>query len=499
MRILFFLHNVSKTRHFDGVIETLAERGHSIVLAAARQRNRPLSLPKNLGQVNRRLIGAGRPGRIEVVACPVRRVDEWEHLAPALRQARDYMRFLDSRYAHADKLEHRSATSTPSGWRHFLRTHPSVRRQWRAVSRLLRLAEAVIPSEPLFELFLKYERPDVVLITPLVDYGSYQTDYVKSANRLGVPVVFMPFSWDNLTNRGLIRVEPDRVLVWNDIQKNEAVELHGMPPDRVIVTGAPRFDAFFAMSPSTTRQEFCARHGLDAVAPFLLYVCSSEFVAPHEVDFVKQWIREIRGSADPVVRSCGVLVRPHPAHAKQWKNETLSDYPHVSLWSERETMNADQGLYDSLHHSSAVVGLNTSAMIEAGILGKPVHTIVSKDFAGGQEQTLHFAYLRAQNGGLLYEAHGFEEHLRQVAGSLRADGGGREQSLRFVDRFVRPRGRQAVVTPIMVEEIERAARIEKRQQHWTPLWHHVARLGVRIALAGRRSLAKTPAARRSDA
>ena len=499
MRILFFLHNVSKSRHFDGVLETLAERGHSIVLAAARQRNRPLSLPKNLGLVNRRLIAGGRPGRIEVTACPVRRVDEWEQVAPALRQARDYLRFLDSRYAHAEKLEHRSATSTPPAWRRFIADHPVVRRHWRAVARLLRLAEAAIPSERLFELFIKYERPDVVLITPLVDYGSYQTDYVKSANRLGVPVVFVPFSWDNLTNRGMIRVEPDRVLVWNDLQKNEAVELHGMPADRVIVTGAPRFDAFFAMSPSTSRDEFCGHNGLDPASPFLLYVCSSEFVAPREVDFVKRWIREIRSATDPAVRSCGVLVRPHPAHAKQWRHETLSDYPHVRLWSEKETMNADQGLYDSLHHSAAVVGLNTSAMIEAGILGKPVHTIVSNDFAGGQEQTLHFAYLRAQNGGLLHEASGFEDHLQQIANSLRADGAGREQSLRFTDRFVRPRGRQAAVAPVMVEEIETASRIEKRPQRWTPLLHHAARIGIRVALARRRSPAKASAPRRSDA
>ena len=52
MRILFFLNNVSKTRHFDSVIHLLADRGHTIVLAAARQRNRPLTLPKNLSRVN---------------------------------------------------------------------------------------------------------------------------------------------------------------------------------------------------------------------------------------------------------------------------------------------------------------------------------------------------------------------------------------------------------------------------------------------------------------
>ena len=194
--------------------------------------------------------------------------------------------------------------------------------------------------------------------------------------------MFAPFSWDNLTNRGLIRVEPDRMLVWNEIQKQEAIELHGVSPDRVVVTGAPRFDAFFAMRPSGARETFCRELGLDSGSPYVLYLCSSEFVAPREVEFVHRWIGCLRASSNPVVRSCGVLVRPHPAHVKQWKDVKLSGVTNVALWHDKETMNADQGLYDSLHHSSAVVGLNTSAMIEAGILDKPVLSLVMDGVRG---------------------------------------------------------------------------------------------------------------------
>ena len=488
MRILFFLSNISKTRHFDGVIAALAERGHSVVLAVARQRNRPLPLPKPLTLVNRRLIAQGSPARIEVIACPVRRVDSWSNLAPLLRQARDYLRFQDGRYAHAEKLERRSAAATPSGWSRFVHQHGWVGRHWRLVSRALATAERVIPSDPLFELFIKYEAPDVVLITPLVDYGSYQTDYVKSAHKAGVPVAFLPFSWDNLTNRGLVRIEPDRVLVWNEIQKREAVDLHGVSGERVVVTGAPRFDEFFAMKPSTSREEFCRQNGLDPAFPFVLYVCSSEFVAPREVEFVHDWIHQLRGAPQAAVRSCGVLVRPHPAHFKQWQRVSLAQFPNVALWSEKQSMNADQGLYDSLHHAAAVVGLNTSAMIEAGILAKPVHTIVTGAFAGGQEQTLHFEYLRAQNGGLLHEARTFDEHLRQLDDSLRGGGGAaREQTLRFVMRFVRPHGLGTAVTPLMVEEIERTARIAKRPSRTAP-WQYPLRWALKAAFVAGRSV-----------
>jgi hypothetical protein len=487
MRILFFLNNVSKARHFDGVVAALAERGHSVVLAAARQRNRPLGLPKNLTLVNRRLIADGKPGRIEIIACPARRVDAWERVAPALRQARDYLRFFDPRYAHADKLERRAATHAPKGWLRFIESRPWVSRHPRLVATALALAERATPTDRLFDLFIAYERPDVVIVTPLVDYGSYQTDYVKSAHRLGVPVVFAPFSWDNLTNRGLIRVVPDRVLVWNDIQKQEAVDLHGVDPARVIVTGAARFDEFFGMRPASTREGFCRRHGLDPAAPIVLYLCSSEFVAPHEVDLVARWLEQIRRSADPALRGCGVLIRPHPAHLKQWKGVDLSRFPRVAIWTDKETMNADQGLYDSLHHASVVVGLNTSAMIEAGILGKAVLTLVLDEFAGGQEGTLHFHYLRASNGGLLTEARTLEEHLAQLAAALGDEGGARERASRFVERFVRPRGLDRPVTPVVVEEIERAARMPKSPGR-TAVWDPLARWAVRAAIAGRQTL-----------
>ncbi len=56
---------------------------------------------------------------------------------------------------------------------------------------------------------------------------------------------------------------PDRVLVWNPMQRQEAVELHGLPADRVVVTGAQCYDQWFGRQPSRSREDFCARVGLD--------------------------------------------------------------------------------------------------------------------------------------------------------------------------------------------------------------------------------------------
>ena len=79
--------------------------------------------------------------------------------------------------------------------------------------------------------YLRAQRPDAVLVTPVVEFASSQVEYVKSARKLGIPAGVAIASWDNLTGKGLIRVVPDRVFVWNETQAREAVEMHGIPPE----------------------------------------------------------------------------------------------------------------------------------------------------------------------------------------------------------------------------------------------------------------------------
>jgi hypothetical protein len=471
LKILFFVHSLAQTRHFEPVILGLARRRHTIVLATARKRK-----PQKLGKAFQ------ENTRIELLSCPTRRIDRWAPVVDPLRRTRDYLRFLDPRYVHATKLAARAAEHAPDGWSAALDDHPWLKRHWKLAQHALALTEAVTPPDPYFKLFVKAEAPDLVMVTPLIDFGSYQTDYVKCAHRLGIPVVFLPFSWDNLTNRGLIRVTPDRVLVWNEHQRREAVELHNVPADRVIVTGAPRFDAFFTMTPATSRQDFCAGLGLDPGRPLVLYVCSSGFVAPQEVGFVRRWIGELRRSAEGNwLRDSNVIVRPHPAYQDEWGSADLSDLAGVAVWRQRSTMNADQGLFDSLYHSAAVVGLNTSAMIEAAIVGRPVYTIALPEFAEGQGGTIHFEYLLAEHGGIVSMSENFAQHLRQLGKAQSKPERIERRSRRFVRSFVRPRGLKTPASRIMIQEIEQTAAIRKRP-HRAPPWHYPLRWGLDAAL-----------------
>jgi hypothetical protein len=448
VKILFLIGASSRIRHFDRTILLLAERGHEIVLAGKPRKGEMRQPP------------AMRRSGISVVANPVTRSDAWRDVVEPVRASRDYVRYLAPRFGRAERLARRAQEFGPAGFVNFLDKHPGIRRDWRFLERTLALAEDLIPSDRGFEHFIAAHKPDAILVTPLVTFDSYQTDYVKAAHRLGIPIGFLPFSWDNLSNKGLMRVQPDRVIVWNDTQATEAVELHGTRPSRVVITGAPRFDEFFEMRPSMDRQSFCKGAQLDPRRPYVLYLCSSALGGPNEVDFVRLWVRELRKATDRDVRACGVLVRPHPANKEQWLNADLSKLPNVTV-SRAGERNADQNLYDSLEYASGVVGLNTSAMLEAAILGKRVHTILAPGFDEGQVGTLHFNYLLESNGGLLIVAHDFAEHARQLAESLRLAKSPSPRSLAFIEGFLRPHGLDKPVAPLLADEVERLGRVKK--------------------------------------
>ena len=63
------------------------------------------------------------------------------------------------------------------------------------------------------------------------------------------------------------------------------------PPGRALgprpntQTGAPSVDHWFGWQVGSTRDAFCGEVGLDPEQPYVLYVCSSGFVAPDIAEF----------------------------------------------------------------------------------------------------------------------------------------------------------------------------------------------------------------------
>jgi hypothetical protein len=459
MKVLFVMRHPAAVRSFGSVLRLLDARGHDVHLVFRRiktaESHREL---RRLVEECARIDFAADPRR----GSPGWNPDDrgWMSLAQQLRLDADFLRYLEPRYADANELRARAEVKAGTVVRQLGRAAralraPAVARSGRWV---IEGVETRIEPPSHVTRYVQDKQPDVVLVTHLAEFGSGQTDYVRAAKRLGIPTGYAVFSWDNLTNKGLVHDLPDTTLVWNDLQAREAEELQRIPSGRIRVTGSPAYDHWFSWGPSRTREEFCAEVGLRADRPIVLYVCSSSFIAPDEVSFVRRWIRELRAHGGELAEA-GIVVRLHPRNSGQWAAVDL-DEPQVVIWprlgEEPLDESSRRNYFDSIYHSAAVVGINTSAQIESAIVGRPVHTVLAEEFRDTQQGTLHFEYLRADDFGHLYVGRTMAEHAAQLEESLRGRPSD-DRNRRFLERFVRPQGLDVPVSPLYVDEIERIA------------------------------------------
>ena len=448
MKIFFLMRNSIYLRNYESVVRLLADRGHQVLLGFVK-------IDEVFSEPTIAQLVKENPGIHYIIFS--KRNWLWRRPANFIRVLQTYARFLDGRYKNSHKLRARAASliSRPIRWLVKMIVNHDDSKRWSFIHFLQRI-ERAIPLDPLIVKFFKNNRPDVFLITPLIDLQAKQLDWLKCAKSLGIKSGLCVASWDNLTNKSLIQTEPDAVFVWNKIQQQEALELHHIPSSKVIVTGAQCYDRLFAHQPSTSKKEFLRKVGLAEKGDYLLYLCSSKFIAANEVDFIREWIIRLRSAQDPVLSKIGVLIRPHPQNAAQWRDVTLTDYDNVAIYP-REGANPIRGnnfddYFDSMYHSVGTVGINTSAMIESGILNKPVFTILSDQFRNTQNGTLHFHHL--VEGGLLNISSNLEEHIEQISRVLAGREAYQMRIRHFIQSFVRPHGLEVECTPIFAEAVE---------------------------------------------
>ena len=453
MNVLFVIQHPGFVRNFEAAIRALAAQNHDITLAFNRWEENPeCELPLALAAEHR-----------NIHLCMAPHGDwKWLSTARTVRATQDYLRYFDRHYTDASVLLERAVDKTV-GFRFAarIRRFPGVsKRDPDAIARYqqwLAKLEASLPTDPQIDAFLRSRKPDIVVVTPLINFRSDQVDFIKSCRGLGIPSVLAVASWDNLTNKGLIRVSPEAVFVWNNAQKDEAVTLHGVEPERVVLTGAHSYDDWKSRTVSLERTLFCRKAGLNPNNPFILYACSSPFIGTKkEVSFVREWLTNLRSRG---LNELSVLIRPHPQNAQIWDTVDLSEFGNVTIYPRKGanpiTSDAKADFFDSIAHSSGVVGINTSAQIESAVIGRPVLTVEHPLFAETQRGTLHYHLLVKH--GLLLTASDFPEHITQIQTILENPDETRERVSNFSKFFVHPRSQDKPSAEIFVEELQEIA------------------------------------------
>ena len=229
------------------------------------------------------------------------------------------------------------------------------------------------------QLFDRYRPVLLVGSSPGLIFS--EVPLLRTAARRHVRTIVVDPSWDNFTNKLIPVRRADRIVVWNDIMKQQAVDLHGYEPSQVRVAGPPHWDRYFRPAPTISREAFYARIGADSSRCLITLMTTGKSLYDHYPRVVRILMRAIEEGR---FGQAQLLVRLHPrddleryesfrgaAHVlveKPFKKTVKSgDGLDVDITSENQ-----QHLADTLRHSDVIVTVASTIAIEASIFDTPV-------------------------------------------------------------------------------------------------------------------------------
>jgi hypothetical protein len=451
MKIVFIFPHIGFFRHADSIVRQLCLERHTVKLL--------------FGELNK-----AKPAHTDrgVQACLndfprcssgwlVERQGFWRKAAYVVRQLNNYRIYLNPQHPNPDMRLRWKPHFKNWQWRMISSRVGERLLASRAAGSLLKLVEQSISPDGGVSLELLNEQPDLVFDMTNLVFNASDIEYQKAACALKIPLVMAIASWDNLTTKGTFQFVPDLVCVWNQGIADEAENLHRIPRDRIVITGAPVFDYLFASQPTLDRQAFYGQAGLDPSHEYVLYLCSSVQVAGDETGFVHEFAENLRNF--PATRDTMIMVRPYPMNASIWKGFKAEN---VVVWPPDGEMTditaTQQNYFHSMFYSQAVVGVNTTAMIEAAVVDKPCVTILTDRYQATQTGRGHFHHLLKAD--FLEVAHGFTESAPLIQRILAGEDEKAANRRKFVQEFVRPCGLDRSVASLFARLAGQAARRE---------------------------------------
>ncbi len=253
---------------------------------------------------------------------------------------------------------------------------------------------------------------------------------LRTAVRRRVRSVVVDPSWDNFTNKLMPVRRVDRLIVWNDLMKSQAVSLHGYQPDEIRVAGAPQFDLYFHDGVITPRDVFLRGIGGDPDRRLITLTTTPLELYSHYDHIIRRLIREV--AANGWKTPSQILVRVHPRD-DLGRYKEFDGQPHVIIEKPfRQSARAGDGmavdvtvesqrhLANTMRHSDVIVSVASTIAIEAAIFDTPIVNVAfdgdtPSPFARSARRYLRFTHFaNVTSRGAVSVANTPEEMVAQI-------------------------------------------------------------------------------------
>ena len=319
------------------------------------------------------------------------------------------------------------------------------------------------------QLFDRYRPVLLVGSSPGLIFS--EVPLLRTAVRRGVRTIVVDPSWDNFTNKLIPVRRPDRLIVWNEIMKQQAVELHGYSPDQVRVSGPPHWDRYFKPGTPVTRADFFARIGADPSRRLITVTTTPAPLYSHFDRVIRALLRAGEQGTWPAPAQ--VLVRLHPRDELERYSEfrgtpnLIIEKPFRTTVKSGDGLGVDitsenqQHLADTLRHSDVIVTVASTIAIEASIFDTPVVDVsfdgeTPSEFAKSARRYYkftHYANITRQGAVSVAETpEAMVEHVRRYLADRALDREGRRRVVLDQCQFTDGRSSERIAK-FVVEEL----------------------------------------------
>jgi len=252
-------------------------------------------------------------------------------------------------------------------------------RPW--VRRIIRFLDYYLVGNSAYSRYFDLYKPDAVLLAHL--FNEPEVHLLREAKKRGVTTIGFINSWDKVTARCILRLLPDKAIVFNDIVKNELMEHNEMAEKDIFVSGLPQYDGYFIDKKYTPREVFFNKLNLDPKKKLIVYAPLGRACGESDWDIIDLLyrLRNERKFGD----AADLLVRFQPNDFLDEKElekrpQLIYDYPGIRFSAKRGVdwdMNTEHlnHLRDTLHHMSLLVCYASSLSIDAAVFDKPIINI----------------------------------------------------------------------------------------------------------------------------
>lgn len=138
----------------------------------------------------------------------------------------------------------------------------------RSVCAVFRFLDYHLIRNYEYDRYLERYCPAVIVSANLFDEP--EVNLVRAAKKRGIKTVGFINSWDKVTARSILRVLPDRVIVFNTIVKDELVRHDYVSAHTVFIGGMPQYDHYVTRHPLPV-DDFFKQMGISPSRKLMVY------------------------------------------------------------------------------------------------------------------------------------------------------------------------------------------------------------------------------------